>query len=202
MFIQLFQFLYTSTDTLFWICAVIGTTLFILRMLMAFAGGAFSVDDFDMPEDIHADGMSTETDAHNSILSFKILTLHSLSGFLMLFGWAGLACRTEFELSYSLSLLIAMVSGICMMVLTALIMKGAHRLEAPGTLFSIEKTVGLIGITYQQIPAYGQGKVLVTVDSITRELLAQSHNQKDILSFTRIKIVGIIDHETVEVIEI
>ena len=187
------NFLNSSSDIIFWISAIVGTTLFLLRMLMSFFGSGFFEENVDL------DGF--EDHNHHSGLLFKFFTMHSLSGFLMMFGWSGLACIAQFNLSTSYSFLIALICGISMILIIALIMHVAMFLESPGTIFSTKKTIGLIGKVYQYIPEHGQGKIHVVVNNITRELLAQSHNKKAIESFTLIKVVKIIDHEIVEVTE-
>ena len=119
----------------------------------------------------------------------------------MMFGWTGLACTAQFHLSYTHALLIALAIGIGMMLITALIMHCALKLESPGSVFSNRKAVGQIGMIYQRIPAHGQGKIHITIDNVTRELLAQSAELTTLESFTLVKVVKAIDHEIVEVIE-
>lgn len=185
-----------TNHVVFWICAVAGTTFFALRMLMSlFTGGFFEQDaDFNHSYDGHHE--------HHSVSLFKFLTVHSLSGFLMIFGWSGLACVAQFNLSNNYALLIALVCGIMMMMITSLIMHNAMRFESRGDVFCTKKTVGLTGTVYQHIPAHGTGKIHLVVNNITRELLAKSDSNYDIESFTLIKVVKAIDHETVAVIKI
>lgn len=190
--IWLVTLLQNPSDFVFWISATIGTALFLLRILMTFIGDALS-SDVDMDVEIHAD-------EHHFMPSLKLFTLHSLSGFLMMFGWIGLACTHQYGLSYTHSLLIALVAGTCMLFITAFIMQQALSLEEHGAVFSTKKTVGLVGTVYQRIPAGGQGKIQLMVNNLTREVLAQSHNKKAIESFTLVKVVKAIDHEIVEVV--
>lgn len=197
MFSFLSNFLQDSSATIFWMSAVVGTTFFLLRMLMAIFGGAFDVEDadggdFELSNDTH----------HHMLPSFKLFTLHSMSGFLMMFGWAGLACSVQLGLPSAQSFAWAFALGFAVMVLTALIFKGFLRLQGSGTVFTIEKTIGLIGTVYQTIPERGQGKIQVVVNGMTRELLAQSRDHDCIDSFTTVKIVRVVDHEIVEVVQI
>lgn len=189
------NFLKSSTDTIFWISAIVGTTLFLLRLIVSFFGGGFFEHDADL------DSLHDHADHHSTSL-FKFLTMHSLSGFLMMFGWAGLACSVQFNIHSGYSFLIALGCGLAMLILTALIMRGAMFFQDPGAVFSSEKTIGLVGTVYQRIPADGQGKIQLVVNNSTRELLARSHDKKAIESFALIKVVRAIDHEIVEVIEL
>lgn len=193
MITSILQFLQTSSNTVFWISAIIGTTLFVLRMLMAILGSAFDYDDTDI--DFEGD-----IEHHHTVPSFKLFTLHSLSGFFMMFGWVGLACTQQLVMPYTHAIALAFMVGVITMIIVALIFKGASLLESPGTTFGIESTVALIGTVYQEIPAYGQGKINLTVHGVTREILAQSQYHIPIASFTLVKVIKVIDHEVVEVV--
>ena len=197
MLSYVFSFLNNSGATIFWISAIIGTTFFLLRVLMAVFGGALDVDDsdggdFELNDDAH----------HHTLPSFKLFTLHSMSGFLMMFGFVGLACTTQLAFSLVQSFGWAFLVGFAVMVLTACIFQGFLRLQGQGNVFAIEKTVGLIGTVYQTIPERGQGKIQVVLNGMTRELLAQSKDHECIDSFTTVKVVRVVDHEIVEVIQI
>lgn len=192
-----FSFLKDAPELVFWASALFGTTLFILRLLVTFiAGISEDVGDF---EDLT---LEHGHDHHSATGSFKIFTIHSLSGFFMMFGWIGLACVKQLDYSHSLSLLMALLAGFATMILTALIFKGALMLVSPGTRFDIKKTVGLIGTVYQSIPHDGQGKIQLVVDGVTREILAQSNNHSTIASFKTVRVTRALDHETVIVTEI
>ena len=191
---SIINLLQSSSETIFWISATIGTTFFLLRMAMSILGGGFFEDDADL-------GNSHHGSEHHHTSLFKFLTVHSLSGFLMMFGWAGLACLDQFSMSTGYSFLIALLCGIAILIITTIVMRGAMSFEAPGNVFSTKQTIGLVGTVYQRIPAHGQGKIHIVINNSTRELLAQSHH-KTIESFTLIKVVKAIDHEIVEVTEL
>ena len=186
-------FLASTQDHIFWVSAILGTTFFALRLVMSlFGGGVFEHHD----SDIDSVGF------HHDSLFFKCFTVHSLSGFLMIFGWAGLACTIQYTISTGLSFIIALASGLAMLLVTGLLMRAALSLEGRGSVFIVQKTVGLVGTVSQRIPSHGQGKIQLTINNMTRELLAQSNNKKPIQSFTVVKVVRVIDHEIVEVIEL
>lgn len=191
------NFLNNISDTIFWISAIVGTTFFLLRVLMAVFGGALDIDDsHDSDFELHDDFQ------HHALPSFKLLTLHSISGFLMMFGFVGLACTNQLGFSLVQSFTGAFLAGFVVMILTACIFQGFLRLQGQGAVFAIEKTIGLIGTVYQTIPERGQGKIQIVVNGATRELLAQSKDNECIDSFTTVKIIRVVDHEIVEVIQI
>jgi hypothetical protein len=185
--------LQTHAHIIFWASAFAGTLLFALRIVSALVGNFTDfADDFDL--DIDApDGL------HHTTPSFKIFSLHTLAGFFMMFGWVGLACSNQLGWSYVSASLMAFGVGFLMMVLTAWIFRGASMLESSGSQFDIKKTIGLSGHVYQRIPKDGQGKVSLSVNGITRELMAQTADGQDLESFITIKIVKVVGDDVVEV---
>ncbi len=195
--LNFFSFIKETPDLVFWATALFGTTLFFLRLCATLIG---STTD-DMAEFNHSFADDGEMH-HSSTGSFKLFTVHSISGFFMMFGWVGLACIKQLGYSHPTSILIALMAGTTAMVLTGLIFKGAMLLVSSGTHFDIKKTVGLVGTVYQRIPNTGQGKIQLVVDGVTREVLAQSLNHCAIDSFKLVKVIKFLDHEIVLVQEI
>lgn len=194
MITWLTDILQNSSTAIFGASAVVGITLFLLRMAIMFLGGDFDLDDGSLDVELH--------DTHHDIPSFKLFTIHSIAGFCMMFGLIGLSCVYQFDLVYGYAYAIAFVAGLSTMILIALIFKGALGFQSSGALFNVHATVGLVGTVYQRIPAQSQGKITVVVHGVTRELLAQSHDKKPIESFKLVKISKVIDPEIVEVIEV
>lgn len=194
MIARFIHFWYQTPELAFWACALFGSTLFLLRLVLSLFGSI--AEEFgDISHSEYDDGDVY----HSASGSFKIFTIHSISGFLMMFGWVGLACTKQSGYQSSIALLIAFVMGICVMLLTALIFKGASLLVSSGSQFNIQKTIGLVGTVYQYIPAHGQGKVHLVVDGVIRELLAQSVDHMEIESFSIVEVVQVLDHELVVV---
>jgi hypothetical protein len=189
------QLYYNPTDTIFWASAIAGTTLFALRMLMMLIGSSLEVEDADF------DSFECSEDHYHAGKSFKLFSLHSLSGFFMMFGWVGLACHHQYNLSYANSCVIGFAVGAVLMVVIAGLMHAALMLQSPGAQFAIDETVGLTANVYQEIPVHGRGKIHVVVNGVTHELLAQSHNNRMIKSFTLVRVIKVIDQDTVEVIQ-
>jgi hypothetical protein len=188
----------------FWICAIFGTIFFLLKVLtMVFVG--FSghhgdyVDDFS---DSSVDGGFDHEENHHDGTPFKIITLHTITGFFMMFGWVGLACLKQYKLGGGQSILVATLSGFILMVVTALLFRGAIALTSDGDRFDVKKCVGFCGIVSQQIPSRGKGKVSIVANGTTREILAQEYSGKKIDSFVSIRVVGVFDSKTVVVSQI
>lgn len=186
-------FVYESSGAIFLISAIIGTMLFIARMCFVFIGDAFAAE---VPDTDH---LESYADHHHDEVSFKMLTVHSMAGFFMTFGWVGYGLIEQYSYPIYTATSIAISAGMGVMLISTLLMKYAKKLESSGTVFNNKKALNIIGTVYQRIPENGQGKILIVVDGITRELLAQSHDNSAIESFQPIKVINTIDHEIVQV---
>lgn len=176
-------------DIVFWIAACAGTLFFSLKLLLSFLGaGVEDVDQFEIVDD-HVE--------HGSDNAFKILSIHSLTGFLMMFGWVGLACSKQYDFSLSLSILCAFIVGILMMVVTGALFKLASCLISTGSRFRVEDLVSLRGKVYQKIPSEGVGKIQIIVNGYQREIRALSELKQEIASFTEVEVIKAFDKNTV-----
>lgn len=198
-FDHLFFFLTHKAESIFWISALFGTALFLLKVL-TFTLGNMHEDSFE--NDLHEPSIDSDLceDVHTSTKAFKFLSFHSLSGFFMMFGWMGLAGLKQFHTGPLGAALLGIGAGLLLMLVTALFFRKAMDLASDGTQFTINKAIGLSGTVYQQIPSRGIGKIHVVVDGITREILAVSHDENIIPSFSPIKVIKNLD-DTVVIVE-
>ena len=188
MISQIISYLQETPDLIFWSAAIFGSALFLVRLCTAFIGG-FG-EEFDLIEDV--DG-----DIHHQFGLFKLLTLHTISGFFMMFGWIGLACLKQYHCNQWYALLFACSAGLITMIVTAFIFKWSRSLVSSGECFAIEQTIGMIALVYQRISHHERGKIQIVVGGVTREILAQSQDGSSIESFSCVKVVDVVDHETV-----
>ncbi|MCB1135165.1 MAG: hypothetical protein KDK78_02750 [Chlamydiia bacterium] len=172
-----------STDAIFWLTALLGTGLFIPKIF--FGGLTDSADCVDC---------NGGTD-----LSFSIFSMHSLSGFFMMFGWAGLAASKQFDLSDLLALLIAFAGGLCMLGCMALIFRAASKMTSPGAVYELKDTIGQRATVYLQIPATGRGLIQLDIAGLTRDVEAVSESGSLIPSFCDVEVVAVQDPRTVRV---
>ncbi len=182
----------TMYTPFFLAAALFGSAIFIFRCISLFF---FNFDHHDHGDqyDYH------DHDASQSDSGVRIFTLHSLSGFFMVGGFVGLACTENYAMSPEKAVLIAFIAGAGMLALSAGMMHFILKLQHRGATFSLEQTRGLVGTVYQEIPAIGQGKIQITVNNRTHEILAQSSDGKVIASFTQILVKRVIDPQIVEV---
>lgn len=174
-------------EPFFWCCALVGTGLFIIQLVLSL----FGIDHNSID-----DGVEIDIDAGK----FKWLSKQAISGFLLIFGWAGLTCRKECELSLLASYLISGVGGIATILLNGWIFKIAKKLRSPGQIFKIEDTIGKEATVYQTINRGGAGKISLSLNHLTHEIDATSYIDEDLPSFSSVQIIGKINNTTVLVI--
>lgn len=170
-----------SKDFFFWFCAISGSGMLFIQLLLILFG-IFDHDDFSDSGEI------------------KWISKQTISGFLMMFGWSALACKREFFLSLVPTIAIALVIGLATVLVISLIFKMASKLSSPGTVFKIEDAIGKEAVVYQKISVGGVGKVMVCLNNFTHEIEAIS--DEDIPSFIKVKIVKKENDKTVVVVPI
>ncbi|MBZ0166951.1 MAG: hypothetical protein K8I00_09095 [Candidatus Omnitrophica bacterium] len=184
---------FTNADMLtkvFWVCALTGTLFFALRTILMLAGSDLDAD---------MDGMDGGMDMHSDA-AFELISVNTITAFVMMFGWAGLTAYVQFKMTHSVSLIIAVGAGTLTMFITAWLFNMAKKLVSKGAVFKIEDTVGLNGSVYQRVPANGRGKVNVSMPGgILKELDAVSEDKVDIESFKTVKVVSTVDDRTISV---
>ena len=158
--------------------------MFLIQFLLYFVGA--DAEDLD------------DSSSHN----FKWMSKQAATGFLMMFGWIGLACKKELGFSPPLSMAIAVAAGLGAMFITGSIFKMARKLRSSGTIFRIEEAVGKEASVYQQIPKKGIGKISISLQDITHEIDAIALNGEEISSFSQVQIVKKADERTVVVVPI
>lgn len=174
-----------SIDTFFYYCAWIGTIGFLIRLVFNI-GGLLDSGSFDMHDGDHSGE------------AFNILSTNTLIGFIMMFGWGGLAAFRQFGLSQALSLIIAVGSGSVFVWIVKYIFKSAKKLISPGSTFTSKDSIGKRGQVYQSVSPTKTGKIQVSINGFTREFNAIS-DLNEIASFEPIEITKVIDHKTVMV---
>ena len=165
--------------------ALLGTTLFILRLVAAMFGDILG--EF---------GLDLEADTDNSFTLFSLL---SVMAFIMGTGWMGLACRVDWGLSRPLSVVIAVGFGVLMMVISSGLMYVARSLNKTVT-YDLETAVGRTAHVYRTIPerGAGHGQVQVTVSGRLMTIDAVS-DAGHLDAFTDALVVGTRDDETLVV---
>ena len=151
-------------ETIFWFCALSGTGLFLIQLLLSLFGIT------------HLDEMD-----HSGAEHWLWLSRHTVTGFLLFFGWTGILWK---------SIPLSFAAGLLAALFVRLIYRTAKALESQGTVFDIDYVVGKEAVVYQKIPQGGTGKILIHYHDITYEVEAVAQDHREIPSFTRVIIIN------------
>lgn len=173
----------TSAQQLFY---GIGIIAGIVTLIMAVLG-LFGLGDHDSTDAVdHFDG--------GSIFSTKPLT-----GFFLGFGWAG-GIALEGGLSLTVALIIALGSGVIVMLGIAALLRAIFSLRSDGTR-NMDDAIGAVGTVYVTLPpARAQGgQINVTISGRLETVAALNAALRPIPSGEKVKVVGLVDAHTVMV---
>jgi hypothetical protein len=169
---------FLSDDPLFGSCALIGSFLFLIQLVLNFFG---ALDDDE------------------GVGYFKWMSKQALVGFLMMFGWFSLTCKREWDFDSLTAGAMGVGAGILLMMLVALIFRGANKLKSTGSVFCITEAVGKEAFVYQRIPKDGVGKITVSLQGISHEIDAISLGE-EIDSFSQVTVLKQSDDRTLVVV--
>ena len=166
--------------------AVIGSVLFAIRMGLMLILGVDSDFDLDLDDPGDAGG-------------YGLLSILSITAFLMGAGWMGFLAQTTMGWDAVASALLALPSGAVLMVLAASMMlvmqKAAHHVE-----YNPATAVGHVGTVYMSIPEKGQGNGQVRVPVQGRTVIVDAVSTGPaIASFQDVRVVAARDEKTLVV---
>lgn len=166
-------------EPIFWFTALAGTGMLAIQAVLTLLG--------------------TDHDGHSTVEEgqFKWMSKQAFSGFLMMYGWVGLACSHQFSFSIALSIIIALVAGVSASLVTSFIFHLAKKAHSSGTVFNIDDAIGKEAVVYHRIPKSGTGKITVSLHNFTHEI--DAHSEEEIASFTPVQIIKKLDDKTVVV---
>ncbi len=170
-------------EIIYWASAIIGGTIFILRLGMMLLGGGISDDALDAAFD---DG---GTSGHDADISFKLLSVQGLTSFFMMFGLVGLALLRA-NLPILLTVLGGMIAGFLTVAITSLIFSQMKKLQTEGTI-NIQNTIGTDGTVYLTIPKNGTGQVQIIAQGSLKIFDANAKNKDAIAVGERIRVTGV-----------
>lgn len=157
------------------IIAFASTVLYVLKLIIfsIFGGDTEISTDFDT---------ICETD-----ISFNFLTIESILAFLMGFGWLGLAGLVKWHVSAVISLLIAAVTGLIFMFLSAYLMFCVKKLDKKIKI-DLNECVGKTGRTYTSFKPYSEGQIEIEINKQLKVIEAFNSTDEEIPSFEPIEV--------------
>jgi len=121
----------------------------------------------------------------------RILSVHGLSSFFLMFGLVGLALSRQSEAAPGFAILGALAAGLGALWIIAHLCRLALRLQANGTLHP-QAAAGCVGTVYQKIPPGGTGRVNVRIGQRVREMDAMHAGDFELPTGTPIRVIRVI----------
>lgn len=171
--------------TIYWACAIVGSTLFVIQTVISLFMG------FGGESDVDGDGTVTFGEhADTSLAEFRIFSLRSVVAFIAFFGWGGVLCGQE-----GMSALFAAVaSGLIMMFACAMVIYFMLRLQQSGNIHPGE-LVGLTGIVYLTVPAGKENAGLITVTIRERSRQIRAIAAEEIPTGTAVRVKELVGEQ-------
>jgi len=169
----------SGTDRFFLICAAVGALGVLLRLMtqvLGFAGGEIGDgghgDIGDGGGDIGSDPGGA--DSHH-FDGFKIISVHGLAAFFLMFGLVGFAVRRESRAPIVIAILAGVVAGAASVWIITKLFMMAGKLQSVGNL-DVKMAAGCRGVVYMQIPSGASGRVTLNIAGRQREMDAMNVN--------------------------
>jgi membrane protein implicated in regulation of membrane protease activity len=192
----------SSLEKVFAICAIVGGTLFVIRIALQLlglhghdVGGGADVSAMDAAHVAHGAGAGT---GHDSDLGFKLLSLQGITAILLMFGLVGLAMSRQTHAGMLLSIVVAVGAAIITVTLMANVFASVGRLQSSGNI-DIENAIGLPGVVYLNIPADGIGKVEITIQNRMRIYDASSASNSPLSTGDHVRVTAVASGSTLVV---
>jgi hypothetical protein len=159
-------------ETSFWVLAIVGTVVFLLKLILMFLGMDGDHGSGDAGGDAHG-LLDADAGDDQSTSAFAFLSLQSLATFFMGAGWMGLVAIKTWRLDLMAASLLSIFFGAILVFLLGKLLQAAFRLESSGTL-DLRQAKGKIATVYARIPDSGSGQVQVEVQGRLMTLTARS----------------------------
>jgi len=187
----------TGLQKAFFIIGVIGSMVFLIQFVLMLIGGD-SHGDADVSVDTSGAGdfngapHGTEVDAvhADSDLGLKLLSIQSLSVFLMMFGLVGLAVSKGGKYGDGVAFVVGIGVGFLFMYLVAKMFAFFKSLQNSGTL-DLRNAIGQEARVYLTIKPDEPGQVEIVVQEHLKILSARSRDNSKIPTDARVRVVRV-----------
>ena len=178
---------FNSLELFFLFCAVVGGFFVTIKTIMQFVGGDgdgdFGAADGDVDFDVDAEHVDSD-------IGFRLLSMHGLSAFFMMFGLVGLALYRQSQVGMTFAVAGAVIAGLAAVWVIGKIFQGAASLQSSGTLKTAD-AVGSTGTVYLTIPESGTGQVRINFRNRQREFDAVEKSGGSIPTGSPIRVVAV-----------
>jgi membrane protein implicated in regulation of membrane protease activity len=164
---------HNGLEQMFLLCAVIGGTIVLLRLVLTVAG----LDH----QDGALDGAHADSDT-----GFQLLSIQGISSFFTLFGLVGYTLYRQAHMGVGISLAVAVLAGVAAVWLMQRIFVSMLKLQSSGSV-NLGSAVGCEGTVYVTVTGAG-GSVQIRVANRLREFDAISGDGRELPSGTPIRV--------------
>jgi len=207
------------TEMMYWGVAAFFSVLFLWQLIATLLGGIGGTEHIEAGgTDVHADMGAADHDvgghdvaghdvaghagheagtAVESVATFKLLSVRSITAFGLLFGWAGvLYLRTG--TGQNTTLLYSVLWGVVGMLIVSAIFYFLMRMTETGTR-RLATALGQPGTVYMDIPAGGAGQIRVMISGAVSFVSARVAGGEALKAGAPVVVKRIIGPNTVEV---
>jgi membrane protein implicated in regulation of membrane protease activity len=174
---------FNSLELFFLFCAAVGGFFVVMKIFLQFVGGDGHHDFGGAAGDIDIEHIDSD-------IGFKLLSMHGLAAFFMMFGLVGLALYRQSRVNMTIAVVGAAIAGLAAVWVVGKLFQAAVNLQSSGTLKTAD-AVGSSGAVYLAIPAGGQGRVSINFRNRQREFDAVTKNGESLPTGSLIKVVAV-----------
>jgi hypothetical protein len=183
----------SGLEQAFAVAALVGGAVFVLQLVLMLVGTGGA--DADGP------GMEVSHDiAHaDTDVAFQVLSVQSITAFVMVFGFAGFAMSRGSGFGALPSLGVALVAGVGAMWLVAKTFSFFRKMQSSGTL-DLKNAVGQTGRIYLTVKPETPGKIEVAVQGRLQIFDAVSETGEALPTDTRV-VVSRVENQNVMIVK-
>lgn len=184
----------------------VGALFFGMLFLWQIVGMFLGLDSHHQADTVHDHpGMDQDAGDHDTRgdgagVSFSLVSIRSAIAFATLFTWAGTLYLTSGTATV-LALAYSFAWGLAAMFAVSYLVYKLVRLQEIGNS-SIWTAVGEEGSVYMNVPEGGLGKIRVKVSGTVSFVDARTTDSRPLEAGTKVRVVGVIDKRTVEIVPI
>jgi hypothetical protein len=194
----------------YWGVAIASSVLFLWQMLATLFGGIGGAEQADAgsqdlsgaAHDVAVASADQAAAVHgaDTIISFNLLSIRSITAFGLLFGWAGVLYARELgpDDSPDWTIIISFLWGGVGMLMVSLVFYFFARMTETGTQ-RLATCVGQRGTVYMDIPAGGAGRIKTTVSGVVAFVSARTAGGEALKAGAEVTVQRLLDATTVEV---
>ena len=183
----------TPVMKILWVATLAATLIFIIQSILSFVGA-----DADASADFDIDG-----DADMSMDGASLYSFRNFVNFILGFGWSAILLQPSIP-SWPVLILVSVIIGVALVAGVMYLFKWLASMQQSGNINLEKAAAGSEGTVYLTIPGAraGKGKVQITISGAVREYDAVYEGESALKTGTPIRVVDVIDSNTLLVEDI